>query len=103
MRSDALRPRRMGRHLYRQPGGVEWKRREVRWLRPAPYLRAGPALDAGSRMAFSTSARRRWSASRPRGVAVPVGDESVIAVGGKEGQCNCAHSTADTGLAERPG
>ena len=40
------------------------KRPDGRWLSPTPYLRACPALDAGSRMAFSISAWRRWSASR---------------------------------------
>ena len=40
------------------------KRPEGRWLSPTPYLRTCPALDAGSRMAFSISAWRRWSASR---------------------------------------
>ena len=54
------------------------KRPEGRWLRPTPYLR--------SRMAFSISAWRRWSASTIQGVAVPVGDEGVIAVGGEQGQ-----------------
>ena len=44
-------------------------------------------------MAFSISAWRRWSASRSamvgleiQGVAIPVGDEGVIAVGGQQGQ-----------------
>ena len=32
------------------------KRPEGRWLSPTPYLRACPALDAGSPMAFSISA-----------------------------------------------
>ena len=35
------------------------KRPDGRWLSPTPYFRACPALDAGSRMAFSTSAWRR--------------------------------------------
>ena len=74
------------------------KRPEGRWLRPTPYLR--------SRMAFSISAWRRWSASRSRvspsrsvmkghqyppppqtgGVALAVGDEGLIAVVGEEGK-----------------
>ena len=51
---------------------------EGRWFNPTPYLR--------SRMAFSISAWRRWSASSSRVCPVPVGDEAVIAVGGEEGQ-----------------
>ena len=54
------------------------KRPEGRWLSPTPYLR--------SRMAFSISAWRRWSASSSRVYSVPVGDEGVIAVAGEEGQ-----------------
>ena len=54
------------------------KRPEGRWLSPTPYLR--------SRMAFSISAWRRWSASSSRVCPVPVGDEAVIAVAGEEGQ-----------------
>ena len=54
------------------------KRPEGRWFNPTPYLR--------SRMAFSISAWRRWSASRCQGFPVPVGDEAVIAVAGEEGQ-----------------
>jgi hypothetical protein len=48
----------VGHHLDRQPGAVggEPARRQV--LRPTPYLR--------SRIAFSISAWRRWSASRAR-------------------------------------
>ena len=45
----------VGHHLYRQPGGVGAKRPEGRWFNPTPCLR--------SRMAFSISAWRRWSAS----------------------------------------
>ena len=54
------------------------KRPEGRWFSPAPYSR--------SRMAFSISAWRRWSASSARVLPLPVGDAAVIAVGGKEGQ-----------------
>ena len=54
------------------------KRPEGRWFNPTPYLR--------SRIAFSISAWRRWSASKFPGLPVPVGDEAVIAVGGEEGQ-----------------
>ena len=54
------------------------KRPEGRWFSPTPYFR--------SRMAFSISAWRRWSASSSRGFPLPVGDEAVIAVGGEEGQ-----------------
>ena len=53
------------------------KRPEGRWLSPTPYLR--------SRMAFSISAWRRWSASSSR-VSPSRGDEAVIAVAGEEGQ-----------------
>ena len=45
----------VGHHLYRQPGAVAAKRPEGRWFNPTPCLR--------SRMAFSISAWRRWSAS----------------------------------------
>ena len=54
------------------------KRPEGRWFNPTPYLR--------SRMAFSISAWRRWSASSSRASPLPVGDAAVIAVGGEEGQ-----------------
>ena len=37
-------------------------------------------------MAFSISAWRRWSRLQFQGVAVPVGDAVVIAVGGEQGQ-----------------
>ena len=54
------------------------KRPEGRWFSPTPYFR--------SRIAFSISAWRRWSASSSRVFSVPVGAEAVIAVGGEEGQ-----------------
>ena len=56
---------------------LAWKRPDGRWFNPTPYFR--------SRMAFSISAWRRWSASSSR-VSVPVGDEAVIAVSGEQGQ-----------------
>ena len=59
--TDARRPacQVVGDHLHRQPGGsLAGKRPEGRWFNPTPYLR--------SRMAFSISAWRRWSASRSR-------------------------------------
>ena len=37
-------------------------------------------------MAFSISAWRRWSGLQVQGAPLTVGDESVIAVGGKQGQ-----------------
>ena len=54
------------------------KRPDGMWFSPTPYLR--------SRIAFSISAWRRWSASSSRVSPSPVGDEAVIAVGGEEGQ-----------------
>ena len=51
---------------------------EGRLLSPTPYFR--------SRMAFSTWAWRRWSASSSRVSPRPVSDEGVIAVVGKQGQ-----------------
>ena len=48
------------------------KRPEGRWLSPTPYLR--------SRIAFSISAWRRWSASSSKVTSLPVGDAGVIAV-----------------------
>ena len=64
--TDARRPacQVVGDHLHRQPGALrqaqDWrgKRPEGRWFNPTPYLR--------SRMAFSISAWRRWSASSAR-------------------------------------
>ena len=79
--TDARRPacQVVGDDLDGQPGsGLAGKRPEGRWFNPTPYLR--------SRMAFSISAWRRWSASRCQGFPLPVGDEAVIAVGGEEGQ-----------------
>ena len=54
------------------------KRPEGRWLSATPYFR--------SRMAFSISAWRRWSASSSRVCPVPIGDEAVIAVADEEDQ-----------------
>ena len=48
----------VGDHLHRQPGAVGGETAEGRWFNPTPYLR--------SRMAFSISAWRRWSASSAR-------------------------------------
>ena len=48
----------VGHHLYGQPGGVGWEAARGEMVEPEPYLR--------SRMAFSISARRRWSASSAR-------------------------------------
>ena len=48
----------MGHHLARSQAALAAKRPEGRWLSPTPYLR--------SRMAFSTSAWRRWPASSSR-------------------------------------
>ena len=62
------------------PARRRWRRRpEGRWFNPTPCLR--------SRMAFSISAWRRWSASSSH-LPVPVGDEAVIAV--EEGPGNRA-------------
>ena len=54
------------------------KRPEGRWLRPTPCLR--------SRMAFSISAWRRWSASSSRVSPSRSVMKPVIAVAGEEGQ-----------------
>ena len=61
------------------PARRRWRRSAPRGdgFNPTPYLR--------SRMAFSISAWRRWSASSCQGIAVPVGDAAVVAVGGEEG------------------
>ena len=59
--TDARRPacQVVGDHLHRQPGAVGGEAaRGLRWFNPTPYLR--------SRMAFSISAWRRWSASSAR-------------------------------------
>ena len=48
----------VGHHLYRQPGAVGGEAARGRWFSPTPYLR--------SRIAFSISAWRRWSASSSR-------------------------------------
>ena len=75
----AITPYRVrGRLCIASQAPLAAKRPEGRWLSPTPYSR--------SLMAFSTSAWRRWSASSSRGIAVAVGDEAVIAVGGEEGQ-----------------
>ncbi len=62
-------------HLYRQQAALAAKRPDGMWFSPTPYFR--------SRMAFSTSAWRRWSASSwvspSRSVMKP-------SVGGEEGQ-----------------
>ena len=64
--TDARRPagQVVSHRLHRQPSALrqaqDWrgKRPDGRWFRPTPYLR--------SRMAFSISAWRRWSASSSR-------------------------------------
>ena len=64
--TDARRPacQVVGDHLHRQPGPLrqaqDWRGSgpRGRWFNPTPYLR--------SRMAFSISAWRRWSASSAR-------------------------------------
>ena len=53
------------------------KRPEGRWFSPTPYLRSDGVLDLG--MAAMVSVQFQ-------GVAVSIGDESVIAVGGEQGQ-----------------
>ena len=54
------------------------KRPEGRWFSPTPYFR--------SRMAFSILGVAAMVGLQRQGFPVPVGDEAVIAVAGKEGQ-----------------
>ena len=60
------------------PAALAGKRPEGRWFNPTPYLR--------SRMAFSISAWRRWSASSSRVSPSRSVMKPWIAVGGEEGQ-----------------
>ena len=63
----AITPYRVrGRLWTANQAALAAKRPEGRWFSPTPCLRACPALDAGSRMVFSISAWRRWSASSSR-------------------------------------
>ena len=62
------------------------KRPEGRWFNPTPYLRACPALDAGSPDGVLDLGVAPMVGLQFQGFPLPVGDAAVIAVGGEEGQ-----------------